>query len=181
MPGIPKQDLIKAKKFVATVLAERPEVVAGQNNKPSAIKLSDLLKDETGIIITRKAMTRWLKEDMSKYLEISTLDNNSQIKEYDTLMNSAKSIWNNPDAKPSDRTKAYNSYLKAKKQREELISRLTDEKLRQASVERPVYLVKFNPGSAKRKCPRCGNEFYEMDEKSKEKAEDQTTKDNTSK
>jgi len=180
MAGVPKKDLLKARQFVARTLAERPKEVAGRNGSPSATKMVNLLKAETGIVLTRQALTRWFKEDMSKYLEITNFENNSSIREYDDLMDSAKSIWNNPENKSSDRTKAYNSYLKAKKQREDLLQQLADEKIRQADVERPIYLLSFKPGSAKHKCPNCGKEFYEMDEKAQKEIKDNKTQDNAS-
>ena len=35
------------------------------------------------------------------------------------------------------------------------------EKIKKAEVERPNYLINFEPNSALRKCPECGHEYFD--------------------
>jgi formylmethanofuran dehydrogenase subunit E len=82
-------------------------------------------------------------------------------------MESAKSIWNNPSEPATARTKAYNSYLRAKKQKENLLKDLRSHEVKKAEAERPVHLIKIEPRSALRKCPKCGEEFYDINKNEK--------------
>ena len=177
MPRITKGTELEAKRFIAQLIRDRKDEIAGSGNKPSVVKIQRIMKSEISVEISRPTITKWVtEEDLTKYLEINTYDNNNQVKEYDELMRVAKTIWNDPSVKPSDRAKAQNSYLRAKKQKEDLLMSLAEQELKQYEAEQPNYLITFTPGSAKRKCPKCGHEFYDMGKKKDDKkTEDSNT------
>jgi len=152
---------IRIKRWLANVLTNRKDDITTPDGSPSLVKLIEMVKAELGFSITRQTMATYLKEDLTKYLDETTGEYSNEMREYDTMMASAKEIWDNLSYKAIERTKAYNSWLKAKKQREDLERKLQAERIREAEVRKPNYLVKFEPGQAKRICPECGHEFYD--------------------
>jgi len=162
-----KEDGMRIKKWLATALANRKSEVLGKSGTPYLMGIVKMVKTELHLDVTRQTIATYLKEDLTRYLEMTTHEYSDEIVEYDYMMNSARQIWDNEENIPADRTKAYNSYLKAKKQREELERKLQAERIREAEVQRPNYLISFEPKSALRKCPECGHEFYDGVEKVK--------------
>lgn len=162
---IGKPERLRIKIWLAELLAGRRKEVETPNGEPSLTKIIELVKIELGMVVTRQTIATYLKEDLAKYLDKASVAESKEMQEYDTMMLSAKQIWNNLEHKPVERTKAYNSWLKAKKQREDLERKLQAELIRQAEVKKPNFLLKFVPGHALRKCPACGHEFYDNVEK----------------
>lgn len=162
---------------MARTLRDHPSKVAGRANKTSPTKMQTLIKKELGLDIVRQTISRWLKEGVEGYLGTTNVQDNEQIKEYTELMESAKQIWNNPDNKATERTKAYNSYLKAKKQKEALMKALTTQEVEKARAEKPNYLIKIVPRSALHTCPECGNKFYNIGDKDGDKKKTEESKE----
>jgi len=162
---IGRAERMRIKKWLAELLINRRKEIDTPNGNPNLNKIVKLVKTELGMIVTRQTIATYLKEDLAKYLDMVSVESSAEIQEYDEMMRSAKYIWDNLEHKPVERTKAYNSWLKAKKQREDLERKLQAELLRQAEVKKPNYLIKFVPGHALRKCPACGHEFYDNVEK----------------
>ena len=173
---IGRAERLRIKRWLAELLADRRKEVETPNGEPSLTKIIALVKEELGMVVTRQTIAAYLKEDLAKYLDKVSVASSNEMQEYDTMMRSAKEIWNNSEHKPVERTKAYNSWLKAKKQREDLERKLQAELIRQAEVKKPNFLLKFIPGHARRKCPECGHEFYDGVEKVG-KDEEKTTTD----
>lgn len=146
---------------MADLLVNRKKEITSPDGNPHVKKIVDLVKLELGMTVTRQTIMSYLKEDLSQYLDLTSVEYSNEMKEYDIMMASAKEIWNTFDYKPLDRTKAYNSWLKAKKQREDLERKLQAERIKEAEVRKPTYLVTFTPGHALRKCPKCSHEFYD--------------------
>lgn len=170
MPQMKKEKKAKAKKYIARLLRDRRSEIVGRGSKPSPDKIQALLKKELDMHVTRTTIRTYInKEDMDKYLIVSNFEGNEQIKEYNDIMQSAKNMWDNEANDPNARTKAYNSYLRAKKQKEQLETSLNDEVLKKAEIMKPNYLISFNPNCALRHCPKCGHDFYDREvEKKKE-------------
>ena len=169
MARLSEADTIRIKKFMAQALRDNPKEIAGRESKTSPTKFARYIKKELGMEVSRQTVNRYLKENLDTYLEATNFSEHEGIKEYDMLMNSAKSIWNDSQAPATSRTKAYNSYLRAKKQKEDLLKDLRSHEVKKAEAERPVHLIKIEPRSAIHVCPKCGEEFYdENNKKSKE-------------
>lgn len=168
MARMSEHDVIRIKQFMARTLRDHPSKVAGRENKTSPTKMQNLIQKELGLDVVRQTISRWLKEGVEGYLRTTNLSSNEEIKEYTELMNSAKDIWNNSDNKATERTKAYNSYLKAKKQKEALMKTLATQEVEKAKAEKPNYLIKIVPRSAMHTCPECGHKFYDVGDKDDE-------------
>lgn len=162
MARLSEADVIRIKKFMAQTLRDNPKAVAGRENKTSPTKFTRCIKKELGIEVSRQTVNRYLKENLDAYLEANNFSDHEGIREYEALMSSAKSIWDNPNEPATARTKAYNSYLRAKKQKENLLKDLMSHEVKKAEAERPVHLIKIEPRSALHKCPKCGEEFYDI-------------------
>ena len=173
MPQMKNENKAKIKKYIARLLRDRHSDIVGKWNKPSPDKIAALVEKELNLHVTRTTVRGYLNnEDMDKYLTNNNFEGNEQIKEYNDIMESARNMWENESTDPNDKTKAYNSYLRAKKQKEQLEERLAADVLKKAEVSRPNYLIKFNPSSALRHCPKCGHEYYDretFEKKDKEK------------
>jgi len=163
MPRISKEKERAAKKFMATLLSTRKDEVVGKADSISSLKIAELLKKEADIVISLPTITKWMKMDLTQYNETKVYNNHNEVKEYDVLMKSAKKIWDDESLDSTDRSKAYNSYLRAKKQKEQLLEKLAEQQIKQSEAERPIYLLDFQPSSAKHICPKCGAEFYEIE------------------
>lgn len=173
MARLSEHDTIRIKQFMARTLRDHPSKVAGRENKTSPTKMQNLVKKETGLEVTRQTISRWLQEGVEGYLRTTNISDNEEIKEYTELMDSARQIWNNPDNKATERTKAYNSYLKAKKQKEALMKALATHEVEKARAEKPNYLIKIVPKSAMHTCPECGHKFYDVGDKDDKKTQDE--------
>jgi len=164
MAQMKKEKKAKVKKYVARLLRDRRSEIVGKKDKPSSIKIKALIKEELNLDVSRQTIRTYItSEDMDKYLIINNFEGNEQIKEYNEIMASARGMWENESNDPNARTKAYNSYLRAKKQKEQLEEKLADEVLKKAEITKPNYLIHFTPNCALRHCPKCGHEFYDRE------------------
>lgn len=160
-----RNEQVQLKTFIAELLKNRKSEIALPNGKPSAVKISELIKEELNMDCTRQTVSNYLKEDLAKYLKLPLISNNEKIKEIDKSIEIAKQLMNDPNNKPGDKTKALNSYNSLINTKIKYEQQLREFELKKAEIERPNFLFKFFPGSVKVKCPNCGNEFYNVPEK----------------
>ena len=158
---IGKNDRMRIKKWLADALVNRKKEITSPDGTPYVNKMKRLIKTELAMDVTRQTLATYMKEELSGYLDIAKTEYCEEMREYDDMMSSAKNIWNNEEYKPLERTKAYNSWLRAKKQREELERKLQVERIAQAEVQKPTYLISFKPGGALRECPNCGHKYFD--------------------
>jgi rubrerythrin len=167
LPRKRKGESIRIKKYIAKLLRDKPSEICNKDGKVSPTIISKIVSKDLNLSINRNTVAQYLKEDLEKYLEISSMEHNEQIIEYNELMKTAKEIWDDKNEGGTVRAKAMHSYLRAKLQKEKLQERLMEESLKQAEVKKPTYLVTFRPASIKTRCPKCGHVFYDIPEKDK--------------
>lgn len=160
-----KAEQSKLKTFIAELLKNRKSDIALPNGKASAVKISELIKEELGMDCTRQTVSNYLKEDLSKYLKLTLVSNNEKIKEINKSIEIAKDLMEDKDNKPGDRTKALNSYNSLINTKIKYEQQLRDYELKKAEIEKPNFLFKINPGSVEVICPECGHKFFNVPEK----------------
>ena len=169
MPRLSEANITRVKKYMAQLLRDKAESVAGRDNETSPTKIATCIKKDLGLTVTRQTISAYLKQGVDGYLKPTNVGNNKAIKEYNDVMASAKDIWDNTDNKPAERKKAYSSYLLAKKQKEALEKDLTLREVEKAEATKPNYLIKIVPKSALRTCPKCGHKYYDIGENDESK------------
>lgn len=158
-------DREKLKTFIAELLKNRKSEIALPNGDVSKSKISEIIKEELDEVCSRQAVANYLKEDLSKYLNIPLVDNNEKIKEIDESIQIAKGLMNDSQNSPGDRTKALNSYNSLINTKIKYEQQLKDYELQKKEIERPNFLFKITPGSVAVVCPQCGHKFYNIPEK----------------
>lgn len=172
-------DILKAKRYIAKLLyIDKNEGIIGRENKPSPTKIKEVLERDLSLKFDRKTIMAYLEEDLTKHLneETEQVVTSDEIQEYNDLMDVAKKVWDDIDAKPSDRSKMAKVYLDAKKQKEIRLKQLEEIQIKRTEVKKPVHLLKFFPQNALHKCPKCGEEFYDNFGNKKEENNEDTNK-----
>jgi len=161
----------KVKKFLAKALKNKNLDIYTSAGKASPSKLVNQFKKETGLIITRQTMAKYLKDDLSSFLMNTDFSQNIKIKEIMAAMEIAKELYENVETKAGDKTKAMNAWRQLNQQRIDYEQHLRELEIRKVEASRPNFLIKFEPGCAEQTCPNCGHKFYigmdEIEEKKK--------------
>jgi len=167
-----KDEIYQIKKEIADLLYNNKDEIKFVNGQPSPTQLSKLLK-ERGYDVTRQSVAKFLEEGVEKYRQALLVEDNQKVRDIKEAMKVQKEIWNGEVNKPSDRTKAANSWRSLHKQLMEYEQQIVEAKLKRAEVSKPNYLIKIQPPNILKKCPKCGHEWYDMeDHKKKEDEED---------
>jgi len=163
MPRLNDEKGIKVRKTIAfIVLKDKPKEAFLPNGNPSSSKIAVLLKERGLGNISRQTIAKILKEDLEEYINMhKSFVNSDEVQQYIEMMDSAKEIWNNKETDGKTRSTAYQAWLKAKKQKEQLEEVLNNQAIAKTEAKRPNYLLRIEPKTALRKCPKCGNEFYD--------------------
>lgn len=159
----------KIKKFLAQALKNKNFDIFNSMGKPSPSKLLELLKNETGIIISRQTMSKYLSDDLTPYASNTDFSQNNKIKEIKEAMEIAKGLYNSDDTKAGDKTKALNSWKQLNQQLIDYEQHLRELEMRKLEANKPNYLISFTPGNAEQTCPECGHKYYiNIDEEKKD-------------
>ena len=162
--------------FIAQLVYNRADEIANSSNKPSPAKINVLIKEELGLELSKQAIIRILKKDLSKWRDIRPAMN-ADIKEIISQINTMKSLINDKTATASARTRAANTYSNLMKTKLAWEKQIADVALRQAEVSRPTYELKMGAyKSVAVKCPKCGHKFYNIPSNKKDD-EEKTKKD----
>ena len=166
---IRKKNEDKVKKFIAEAFKNKNLDIYSSSGKPSPSKLVARFKEKTGITITRQTLAKYLKDDISSYLVNVDFSQNNKIKEITDAMGIARGIYESIASKPADKTRAMNSWRQLNQQLIDYEQHLRELEIRKVEASRPNYLIKIEPGSAERTCPKCGHTFYINMNEEKEK------------
>lgn len=169
-----KDEINRIKKELADLIFNHKDEIKFVDGKPSPTQLSDLLK-ERGLDVSRQSIARFLEEGVDGYRQTILIEDNDKVREIKEAMKVQKEIWQNPKNKPSDRSKASNSWKALNKQLIEYEAMLTEARLKRAEVTKPNYLIKIEPPNILKKCPKCGHKFYDIEDHKKDK-EKETSK-----
>lgn len=150
----------KIKKFLAKALNNKNFDIFNSTGKPSPSKLLNLLKEETGIIISRQTMSKYLSDDLTPYTSNTDFSHNVKIKEIKEAMDIAKGLYTGDETRAGDKTKALNSWKQLNQQLIDYEQHLRELEMRKMEANKPNYLIKIVPGNAEQTCPKCGHKYY---------------------
>ena len=157
--------------FIAQLVYNRADEVAGKTGKPSAVKIGKLITEELGLSLSQQAIFRILKKDLSKWKDVRPAMN-ADIKDIISQLNTMKSIIKDDEATASARTRAANAYSNLMKTKLAWEKQVADMEFRKAEIERPTYEVRMGKyKSCSVKCPKCGNVFYDIPAKDQDTVE----------
>lgn len=150
----------KIKKFLATALKNKNFDIFNSTGKPSPSKLLELLKKETGIMISRQTMSKYISDDLTPYASNTDFSHNNKIKDIKEAMAIAKGLYTDDATRAGDKTKALNSWKQLNQQLIDYEQHLRDLEMRKMEANKPNYLIKIVPGNAEQMCPKCGHKYY---------------------
>lgn len=166
MTRLKKEDVKQIKQILADLIFNHKDDIEFIDGKPSSSFISKYIKDNYGILVTRQAVARYIEEGLDEYRKTIIISDNEKIRDIKEAMGVQKSIWNDRNNSPNDRTKASNAWKALQKQLIDYEKMLNDAAIKQAEVLRPVYLIQIKPKSVLVKCPKCKHEWYDIkDEK----------------
>lgn len=156
---------------MASLVYKRIDEVANRDGNPSATKVGKLITEELGYTLSKQAIFRLLKKDLSRYKDVRE-KTDIDILDIVKQLNIVKSILDDTTATASSRTRAANAYSNLMKTKLAFKKQLSEVALKQAEVERPIYELRLGKyKSVSVKCPKCGNRFYDIPAKDKDTVE----------
>lgn len=163
-----KDEVYQIKKEIADLLYNHKDEIKFINGQPSPTHLMKLLK-ERGYDVSRQSIAKFLDDGVEKYRQALILEDNQKVRDIKEAMRVQKEIWNSVSNKPSDRTKAANSWRSLHKQLMEYEQQIVEARLKTAEVSKPNFLIKIEPPNVLKTCPKCGHEWYDIEDHKKEK------------
>jgi hypothetical protein len=164
MGRIEDDKLIQIKKAIADLIFNNKNDIKFTNGKPSSVHIAQLLKERYGYDITRQAVAKYLEEGIDKYRQSILIEDNEKIRDIKEAIKVQKSLWNDSNVSATDRTKAANAWKGLQKQLIDYEASLNDVELKKAEILRPIYNIIIKPKSVLSKCPKCGHEWYDLED-----------------
>jgi hypothetical protein len=164
MSRMTKEEIIQVKKAIADIIYNNKDKLEFIDGEPNQTKVVELLKTEYGYDVSRQTVSKYLKSGLGKYRQMLLVEDNEKIRDIKEAMRVQKQIWKSGEAKAADRTKAANAWRQLQKQMMQYEKQLAEAEIRKAEVSRPNYLIKIEPKSVLVKCPKCGHEWYDIDD-----------------
>ncbi|GAG90658.1 unnamed protein product [marine sediment metagenome] len=169
MARIAEEEVKRIKKAIANLIYNDKDKLTFVDGKPSPTKISELLKAEYSLDVTRQTVAIYLKEGVGEYRQSLLLEDNDKIRQIKVAMKVQKSIWDDNSSKPADRTKAASVWRQLQKQLIDYEMMLNDAEIRKREVLKPKYLIEIKPISILIVCPKCGHEWYNMEDEEEKK------------
>jgi len=152
-----RAEIIQIKKYIANLLTTRKKEIENNLGHVSPKKIQRIMEQDTGMLVKEQVIAKYLKlPDIENFSHITNLDANNEIQRIENLIEIAR--------KQGKHT-AVARYMSEKRN---WLKQLAEDKVKIAEVNRPVYKTFFGHfENVKKKCPKCGHEFYELDDEEK--------------
>lgn len=154
--------------FLADVVYKRIDEVANRDGHPSPSKVGKLITEELGYTLSKQAVIRLLKKDLTGYKDVrekTDIDVLDIIKQLTII----KSIIDDGSATASARTRAANAYSNLMKTKLAFKKQLSEDEFRRREVEKPIYELRMGKyKSVSVTCPKCKHKFYDIPNKQKD-------------